>query len=124
MLKEVPTTKYGPKRETLLLSLLAVIIILIYTDILTAPFIFDDLNNIHDNRHIRIPSLSFENLVRAGFHSPEARRPVANISFALNFYFNSQELQAIRQAPKVSTEVGVENNTAKIKAIQALRKLF
>jgi len=79
---------YGPKRETLLLSLLAVVVILIYADTLTTPFIFDDLVNIRDNPHIRIPALSLENLAWAGFNSPEGRRPVANISFALNYYFN------------------------------------
>ena len=88
MVKDVPSIKYGPKRQTLLLSLLAIVVILIYADTLTSPFIFDDLPNIFHNPHIRIPALSFENLAWAGFQSPEARRPVANISFALNHYFN------------------------------------
>ena len=88
MLKNGSTTKHGPKRETLLLSLLAIVVILIYADTLTSPFIFDDLNNIHHNPHIRIPSLSLENLLWAGYHSPEGRRPIANISFALNYYVN------------------------------------
>ncbi len=86
MTKDSSSAGYGPKRETLLLALLAIVVILIYADTLTAPFIFDDLNNIQDNPHIRIPALSIENLLWAGFHSPEGRRPVANISFALNYY--------------------------------------
>ncbi len=86
MIKHNLPIAYGPKRETLLLSLLAIVVILAYADTLTAPFIFDDLNNIQDNPHIRIPNLSIENLLWAGFHSPEDRRPVANISFALNYY--------------------------------------
>jgi len=84
--------KYGPKRETLLLSLLAMVVILIYADTLTTPFIFDDLSNIRNNPHIRVPALSLKNLARAGFHSQETRRPVANISFALNYYFNGYNL--------------------------------
>jgi len=92
MLKDVPSIKYGPKRETLLLALLAVVVILIYADTLTTPFIFDDLINIKNNPHIRVPALSFENLAWAGFNSPEGRRPVANISFALNYYFNGFNL--------------------------------
>ena len=91
MRKDV-SEKYGPKRETLLLSLLVIVVILIYTDTLTTPFIFDDLSNIKNNPHIRIPALSLENLSWAGFHSPETRRPVANISFALNYYFNGYNL--------------------------------
>lgn len=92
MIKNHPPIAYGPKRETLLLSLLAVVVILIYADTLTTPFIFDDLNNIQNNPHIRVPALSFENLAWAGFNSQEGRRPVANISFALNYYFNGFNL--------------------------------
>ena len=80
------------KYETLLLSLLAIVVILIYADTLTAPFIFDDIRNIRDNPHIRVPSLSLNNLTRAGFQSPESSRPVGNISFALNYYFNGFNL--------------------------------
>jgi Tfp pilus assembly protein PilF len=78
----------GPRHEVLLLSLLAVIVVLIYTPSLTTPYIFDDISNIRDNPHIRIASLSLKNLAWAGFHSPIANRPVANISFALNYYIN------------------------------------
>ena len=91
MQKDV-SDKFGPKRELLLLALLSIVVILLYTDTLTTPFIFDDLSNIKNNPHIRIPSLSLENLAWAGFHSPETRRPVANISFALNYYFNGYNI--------------------------------
>jgi hypothetical protein len=92
MIKKHSPLAYGPKREILLLSLLAVVVILIYADTLTAPFIFDDLHNIYNNPHIRVPALSFENLAWAGFESPESRRPVANISLALNYYFSGYNL--------------------------------
>jgi Flp pilus assembly protein TadD len=82
----------GPKYEILLLTLLAIIVVFIYADTLTTPFIFDDINNIRDNSHIRIPVPSLKNLAWAGFHSPEANRPVANISFALNYYFHGYNL--------------------------------
>ena len=82
------STKNGPKNEILLLSLLAIIVVLIYTPSLSTPFIFDDINNIRDNPHVRIPALNLKNLVWAGFHSPVTNRPVANISFALNYYAN------------------------------------
>ena len=72
--------------------MLAVIILLIYTETLTTPFIFDDISNIRDNPHIRIPFLSFKNLAWAGFQSPLTNRPVANISFALNYYFHGYNL--------------------------------
>jgi len=92
MAETLSSNRYGPKRETLLLSLLAIVVILIYADTLTTPFIFDDLVNIHDNPHIRVPALSLKNLAWAGFNSPIGSRPVANISFALNYYFNGYNL--------------------------------
>lgn len=88
MVNRGSSTKDVPKHETLLLFLLAVIIVLIYTETLTTPFIFDDISNIRDNPHIRVPFLSFKNLAWAGFQSPLANRPVANMSFALNYFFH------------------------------------
>jgi len=90
--KPVSSAGYGPKYETLLLSLLVIVVILIYADTLTTPFIFDDINNIRDNPHIRIPFPSLKNLAWAGFQSPETKRPVANISFALNYYVHGYNL--------------------------------
>jgi tetratricopeptide (TPR) repeat protein len=81
-----------PRYETLLLTILAVVVILIYVPTLTTPFIFDDINNIRDNPHIRVPSLDLKNLARAGFQSPVNTRPVANISFALNYYLHGYNL--------------------------------
>jgi Flp pilus assembly protein TadD len=92
MVEDDASIKDVPRHQTLLLFLLAVIIILIYTQTLTAPYIFDDIQNIRDNPHIRVPFLSFKNLAWAGFQSPLANRPVANISFALNYYFHGYNL--------------------------------
>jgi len=81
-----------PKYETLLLSLMAIVVILTYADTLTTPFILDDIGNILANPHIRLQSLSLKNITQAGFQSPESSRPVANISFALNYYLNGFNL--------------------------------
>jgi tetratricopeptide (TPR) repeat protein len=89
------SVSYHSKYGTVLLSLLLIAVILIYTDTLTTPFIFDDINNIRDNPHIRIPSLSIKNLAWAGFMSPISSRPIANISFALNYYFSGYNLVAL-----------------------------
>lgn len=88
---DVPVKKV-PKYETLLLTLLAGVVILIYAETLTSPFILDDISNIRDNPHIRLPSLTLKNLIRAGFQSPETTRPVANVSFALNYYIHGLNL--------------------------------
>ncbi|MGD2015425.1 MAG: hypothetical protein PVG84_16850, partial [Desulfobacterales bacterium] len=71
---DIPITS-SPKYEVLQLALLAIVVILIYADTLTTPFILDDIHNIRDNSHIRITSLSLNNILRAGLQSPTASRP-------------------------------------------------
>jgi len=93
MVEDDASIKDASRHQTLLLFLLAVIIILIYTQTLTSPFIFDDIQNIRENPHIRVPFLSFKNLAWAGFQSPLVNRPVANISFALNYYFHGVDIR-------------------------------
>lgn len=67
---------------------LGVLVFLIYASTLTGPFIFDDKHNIQQNPHIRLERLSPGGIVTAALESPSKHRPVANISFALNYYFH------------------------------------
>jgi protein O-mannosyl-transferase len=66
----------------------AVLIFVLYSQILRSPFLFDDLPNIKENPYIRITSLSPQALINSGFKSFSSARPVSNISFALNYFFN------------------------------------
>ena len=77
-----------PWRDVLLLVFSALLVILLYSNSLHAPFILDDRPSIEENPHIRLTSLSLAGLWEAGFESHLPRRPVANISFALNYYFH------------------------------------
>ena len=70
------------QRESLLLVSLAIIVFLIYSNSLQAPFVFDDLLHIKENPHIRLTQLSLEGISRAVFESHYSSRPIANISFA------------------------------------------
>ena len=74
--------------ELLLLLLLAICTFLIYSSSIKGPFVFDDVTNIQVNPHIRLTELTINNIIKAGFESPCWHRPVANMSFALNYYFN------------------------------------
>jgi Flp pilus assembly protein TadD len=88
-MKSLPDLPDLPSKfETLLWMLLAVAVILIYGATLSGPFIFDDKNNIRENSHIRISQITLSNLESAAFDSPSHKRPVANISFALNYYIH------------------------------------
>lgn len=66
----------------------ALIVIFIYVDTLSGPFIFDDMPNIRDNPHIRLTHLSLVDLTHVIVKSRAPNRPVANISFALNYYIH------------------------------------
>ncbi len=58
----------------------------IYANTINAPFIYDDIRNITENKHIRMTEISIDQLSEI-LKSP-APRPVANLSFALNYYFD------------------------------------
>jgi protein O-mannosyl-transferase len=64
--------------------LFALIVAVLYGNTLQAPFVFDDLKNIRNNTSIRINAPTIDNLLKAAFSGPSHRRPVANLSFALN----------------------------------------
>lgn len=79
---------HRPKYEFLLIVFLAVVVFFLYAKTLPGDFIFDDRHNIRDNRHIRLTHITAKRLLDAVLESPAYRRPVANISFALNYYFH------------------------------------
>jgi tetratricopeptide (TPR) repeat protein len=75
-------------RIGLFLGGLVVLTLLIYASGLNGPLVFDDMSNIEYNPHIRLEKLSFDGLKKAAFDSPAEFRPVANISFALNYWLH------------------------------------
>jgi tetratricopeptide (TPR) repeat protein len=64
-----------------------------YSNTLQAPFYFDDIQNIVDRSAIRLESLSLKNLIKAGQEGTVVSRPLANISFALNYYFHQFDVR-------------------------------
>ncbi len=80
-------------REYLLLLLMAICTFFVYTSSIKGPFVFDDVVNIQDNPHIRLNEITLNDIVNAGFKSPCSHRPVANMSFALNYYFNRYDTE-------------------------------
>jgi tetratricopeptide (TPR) repeat protein len=67
----------------------------LYASTADFPFVFDDVNNIRDNPHIRAEQFSWDALWRAATHGP-TRRPVANASFALSYLVGGLEPAAYR----------------------------
>ncbi len=79
------------KNPLLILLLFVVIGLLIYSNTLQAPFVFDDLKNIVRNPFIRMVSLSTDSLANA-FHSINSDRPLVMVTFAFNYYFGKYNL--------------------------------
>jgi tetratricopeptide (TPR) repeat protein len=74
--------------KTSLAGLTIFLVFLIYSSNLDGPFLFDDGTNIKNNSAIRLTRLSWTGLKNAAFNSPLSNRPLAYISFALNYYFH------------------------------------
>jgi len=77
------------KTHTLIALLLALITLAIYSPGINGPFIFDDQGNILENSQIRINEISSDSLIHSAFSGQAGplKRPIAMLSFALNYYF-------------------------------------
>ena len=67
-----------------------------YMGALSGPFVFDDEHNITGNRFIRISDFNPAGLYAAAFKSPLPSRPIANLSFALNYCFHGTNVVGYR----------------------------
>jgi hypothetical protein len=79
-------------RQVLLISFSILLVFLIYSSSLKGPFVLDDRPNIQKNPHLRLTHLTPDQLGRAGFDSPMKRRPLAYISFGLNYYIHEYDV--------------------------------
>jgi tetratricopeptide (TPR) repeat protein len=76
----------------LVLLLFSVVGFCIYSNTFDVPFIFDDSDNIQ-NPSLRISELSADSLLKAAVESSLIKRPVPNISFAINYYFGEYNVR-------------------------------
>jgi len=81
----------GYQRATLAALAIAFVVGLLYSNTLGSPFVFDDSFNIVANRFIRVTHVGVGELYRAAFES-RLDRPVAYLSFALNYYVGGYEV--------------------------------
>lgn len=81
-----------PRNQTLKVSLICLLLALsalVYLPGVSGPFVFDDYSNVLHNDFVKIENLDVDSLSHAAY-SLEAgplQRPIAMISFALNYYF-------------------------------------
>ena len=80
------------KVQLLLILSLTLLVTAIYAYSLKGPFVLDDRPNIRHNSHISLSSFSLDSIKAAGFKSPISSRPVANVSFGLNYYFGGYDV--------------------------------
>ena len=70
--------------------MIALAAILVYSNSLSGPFVFDDRGTIIDNTTIE--DLSSRQVLSAPHETPTAGRPVVNITFALNYAFGGRDV--------------------------------
>jgi tetratricopeptide (TPR) repeat protein len=80
------------KLSYLVLFLVTIIGFYIYSNSFDVPFLFDDSANIQ-NPSLRISEISQNSLINAAAESTLRARPVANISFAINYYFGEYNVR-------------------------------
>jgi len=81
------------KRNIIAAIVIAAAGALLYANALESPFAFDDGYNIADNTYLRMSEFSFVSLYEAALRSPSSRRPVANMSFALNHLLGGYDVR-------------------------------
>jgi tetratricopeptide (TPR) repeat protein len=86
----------NPSVAFLIVAAAAAVTVFAYAGTLTGPFVFDDEHNILHNPHLRIETLSPQALYAAAFQSPIPTRPVANVSFALNYMLSGYNVVGYR----------------------------
>ena len=82
------STPYPKKYLLFQIVSLLLLIVIVYGGTLNHAFHLDDKSNISSNSFIQISNISIDGLVKAATASKCPKRPVANISFALNYYFH------------------------------------
>ncbi len=90
-----PSSQLASPRVPHLLAVLAIIAVCvgIYSNAVDASFQFDDFPNIVENPHVRVTSFDLPQLYEAAFASPSRRRPVANLSFGLNYLVGKYDVR-------------------------------
>ncbi len=79
------------KTNLLSISLLALFAFLVYSNSFQVPFILDDFYWIRHNSNIRMNDISCESVEKA-LEGSFIKRPLAKLSFALNYYFNKYDV--------------------------------
>src|SRR6266513_1493786 len=81
-----------PPRKWALLGLLLLVNLIAYSNSFTTEWHFDDLSNIVNNRDVHLKDLSRASLHSAVTTKIAGIRPMAYLTFALNYYFSGPDL--------------------------------
>ena len=76
-----------PKLFSAFAGVIVLLSVFAYSQSLQAPFVFDDIYQIVENEDIQLTRLTWDQIKQASTKIT-AQRPLAGISFALNYYFN------------------------------------
>lgn len=89
-------TTQGRSFETVVFLAASLAVFLLYTVSLEGGFVLDDKNNIEKNPSVRITRLNVAGLHHAARQSVLPTRPIANLSFALNYLLHGYDVRGFR----------------------------
>lgn len=95
-LKKMPILEYFGqqyKHIYIICIIFAITGYIVYSNTFHVPFVFDGLTNILNNDKIRVTSIDVKSIIRAGIKSVAWRRPIANISFAMNYLIHDYSVR-------------------------------
>ena len=90
-LSEVPAWRTVRWRHAVTVVAILCITVVVYKDTLTYPFVFDDLPCIVNNDAVRVQALTGPELWKAARNPAAPNRPIANLSFGLNYFFGDYD---------------------------------
>lgn len=109
-LLDMPTMQKSLKTSCLLFGFftLALTVFLVYQQGLHGGFMFDDYSNIEQNPHIRITQLNTSTLSDSAWsgNAGPLKRPVAMLSFALNYYFADGHQHTALKLTNLAIQIG------------------
>jgi tetratricopeptide (TPR) repeat protein len=80
-------------KHPVIILVLVVLTFLVYSNTLENPFVFDSVLRIERNPDLQMAELSPVEVIRAGFKSQCLRRPVAYVTFAVNYYLHKDNVE-------------------------------
>ena len=95
-------------KEILLVVVLVIVTAGVYLNSLDGEFVFDD-SRIYNSPHLQLEKISVTGLIHSATRMEPATRPVANLTFVLNYYFHDFDVRGYHLQISLSISLPVSS---------------